>query len=80
MSTTLIVHIISEEPVMGEVDTMPDPSDQFVVITNPRRRDGKEIHYLDEEVNTMIVPWHRISLVQVLPGADVDEVIGFVRE
>lgn len=77
---TIIVHIVNEDAVVCEVDELPKPASQFIMVHNPRRRDGKDIHYLDEDVTTMIVPWHRINFVQVLPSADVEEVIGFVRE
>lgn len=80
MSVMVIVHINNEDAVKGEVDRMPDTQDTLIIINNPQRKDGKDLHYLDEEVSTMIVPMHRINFVQVLPSADVDEVIGFVRE
>ena len=80
MSVMVIVHINNEDAVKGEVDRMPDPQDILIIINNPQRKDGKDLHYLDEEVSTMIVPMHRINFIQVLPSADVDEVIGFVRE
>jgi hypothetical protein len=77
---TIIVHIVNEDAVVCEVDELPKSASQFIMVHNPRRRDGKDIHYLDEDVTTMIVPWHRINFIQVLPSADVEEVIGFVRE
>ena len=80
MSVTVIVHINNEDAVMGEVEDLPMGGDQLIIVENPRRKDGKDIHYLDEEVNKMIVPLHRVNFVQVLPSADVEEVIGFVRE
>ena len=80
MSMTVIVHINNEDAVMGEVDELPHTADQLIIVQNPRKRDGKDIHYIDEEVNTLIFPIHRINFIQVLPSADVDEVIGFVRE
>jgi hypothetical protein len=58
MSITVIMHIANEEPILGEIDEIPEPTHQMVTITNPRRRDGKDIHYLEDEVTTMIVPWH----------------------
>lgn len=75
-----MVHIVNEEPVFAEFDDMPDPKDQIVIIRNPRRRDGKELHYLDDDVTTIIIPWHRINFIQVLPSAGIEEIIGFVRE
>lgn len=80
MSVQVIVHINNEDAVKGEIEKMPKPQDYLIIINNPQRKDGKDLHYLDEEVSTMIVPFHRINFVQVLPSADVDEVIGFVRE
>lgn len=80
MSYTVIVHINNEDAVVGEVEALPAGMDQVVSIQNPRRKDGKDLHYLDEEVNTMIVPMHRINFIQVLPSGDLEEVIGFIRE
>ena len=79
MSVTVIVHIANEEPVVCEVDELPDPRDQVIVLSNPRMRDGKELPYLEEDVSKLIVPWHRINYVQVLPSAETEDVIGFVR-
>lgn len=77
---TIIVHIANEDAVVCEVEEMPSPTDLILVVHNPRRRDGKDLHYLDEDVTTMILPWHRVNFVQILPSAEMEEVIGFVRE
>ena len=80
MTVTVIVHIANEEPLVCEVDELPDPKDQAMFLSNPRTRDGKEVSYLEEDVSRMIVPWHRINYVQVLPSAETEDVIGFVRD
>jgi hypothetical protein len=80
MSISVLVHIANEEAFAAELDEFPESSAQSVVIRNPRRRDGKDLHYLDEEVSTIIVPWHRINFIEVLPASGGEEVIGFVRE
>ena len=77
---SIIVHINNEEPVMGEVESLPIESATIVILKNPRRRDGQEVHFLDEETSTMIVPFHRINFIQIMPSAEADDVIGFVRE
>ena len=77
---SVIVHINNEEPVVGELEDLPSQAANLVIIQNPRKRDGKDVHYLDEETNTMIVPLHRINFIQVMPSAETDEIIGFVRE
>ena len=81
MSITIIVHIINEEAVLGEIENLPDSSDQVIVVDNPRRRDGKDIHYLEDEATTIIIPWHRINFIEIMPSeTEMEEVITFVRE
>jgi len=81
MSVTVIVHISNEDAIMGEVEELPAPTDQFITVRNPARKDGKDLHYLEDEVTTMMIPWHRINFVEVMPSADeLEEVITFVRE
>lgn len=80
MSISVIVHINNEEAVVCEIDEMPDPKDNAIVVNNPRLRDGKDVHYLEDDVTTMIVPWHRINFIQVMPSASIEDVIGFVRD
>ena len=77
---SVIVHINNEEPVLGEVEHLPANEANIITVQNPRRRDGQEVHYLDEETTTMIVPFHRVNFIQVMPSAETEEVIGFVRE
>ncbi len=77
---SLIVHINNEDAVVCEMEEMPDPNSAFILLLNPRLRDGGDLHYLDEHVTSMMVPWHRINFVQILPGAETEDVIGFVRD
>ena len=77
---SVIVHVANEDPIVCEVEDLPTGHDTLVQIYNPRRRDGMDIHYLDEDVTTVIFPMHRINFIQVLPSADVSEIVGFVRE
>ena len=81
MSVTVIVHITNEDAILGEVEELPKPADQFVTVSNPSRKDGKDLHYLEDEVTTMMIPWHRINFIEIMPSAgDMEEVITFVRE
>ncbi len=77
---SVVVHIANEDAIVCEVDELPGTTDLFIHMKNPRRRDGKDIHYLDEDVTSMLVPWHRINFIQLLPSAETEDVIGFVRE
>jgi hypothetical protein len=76
---TIIVHVANEDAIVCEVDDLPDPNAQSIRINNPRKRDGMDLHYVEDEVTTLIFPWHRINFIQVLPAAGEEDVIGFVR-
>ncbi len=79
MPYTLIVHVEDEDPVVGEVEELPATTDLLVKITNPRRLDGKELHYLAAGVIEVIWPTSRINFIELLPTEE-DTIIGFVRE
>ncbi len=81
MSHFVILHISNEEAIIAEIEKLPEPSDQFVIVENPRRRDGKDLHYLEDDVTSMIVPWHRINFIEIMPSTEqLEEVITIVRE
>ena len=77
---TVIVHVNSEEPIECEIDEIPTGGSSFILVNNPRLRDGKDVHYLAEEVTSMIIPWHRINFVQIMPSGESEEVMSFVRQ
>jgi hypothetical protein len=80
MPFTIVLHIQNEEAVMGEVDELPSTTDLMITITNPRRLDGKDLHYLTENVVTVIWPVHRLNFIEIMPTKEEEEIIGFVRE
>jgi hypothetical protein len=80
MPYTIIIHPTGEEPIIGEVENLPQPTDLIITINSPRRIDGKELHYLTESVLTVIWPINRLNFIEVLPTKAEEEIIGFVRE
>ena len=80
MPHTVILHIPSEPAVIGEVEELPKPTDQIIIVHNPRQKDGKDLHYLEHNVVQVIFPLHRISVIEVLASEEEDQIIGFVRE
>lgn len=80
MAYTVLVHLTSEDPIVAEIDQLPGPNDQIMTITNPRQRDGKDLHYVLPEVQTLIFPWHRISFIEVMPTEEEEEIVSFIRE
>lgn len=80
MAIEVILHIHNADPVLGEIDEMPSPQDTYLKVNNPRQRDGKDIHYLQDNVVTVLWPLQQLTFIEILPGQDEDRIIGFVRE
>lgn len=80
MSHTVLLHLSGEEPVAGEVDELPKSADTVITVTNPRRRDGKDLHYVDSRAVKIIWPLDKISFIEILSGEESEQVISFVRE
>jgi hypothetical protein len=76
----VLVHISGEDPVMGEMESLPAPADLSITLKNPRRRDGKDVHYLEANVTTVIWPMSRVNFIEILPTGEEEDIIGFVRE
>jgi hypothetical protein len=77
---TIIIHLSNEDAVVGEVENLPNKNDTVVFVKNPRRKDGKDLPYLEQNVTQVAWPMHKITLIELVPGADEEEIISFVRE
>ena len=85
MSVRVIIHVLNEEAVVAEVDQLPDPKDNCIVVRNPRKRDGKPLSTLADGVETVIYPWTRVTFVEVMDEAasttgSADSIVSFFRE
>ncbi len=77
---SVLIHMLNEDPVLGEVDALPAAADTIICVKNPRRRDGKDLHYLEANVSTVIWPIARLNFIEVMPSGEDEEIISFVRE
>jgi len=80
MAHTIVLHISGEPSIVGEVDDLPKASDTIITVSNPRLRDGKDVHYLEANVVKVIWPLVQVALIEVLADEAEENLIGFVRE
>jgi hypothetical protein len=80
MSNTVIVHTKNAEPMLAEIDELPDEKDTLIKLSNPRQRDGKDLIFLEHSVVTIYWPWSEISFLEILPGETAEDVVSFIRE
>lgn len=81
MAITILVHLTGEEAVLCETEQLPGPADSSLTVTNLRKRDGKDVNFLEANVASVILPLGRINFIEVLQSGEVDEeIIGFARD
>jgi hypothetical protein len=80
MPYSVILHISGEAAIAGEIEDIPKPTDTMIVVMNPRQKDGKDLHYIDNNVVRVIWPIAKVSFIEILESAEEEKIIGFVRE
>lgn len=80
MALSVILHISGEPSIVGEIDELPKLNDTLIIVSNPRLRDGKDIHYLEHNVVKVIWPMNQVALIEILESEEEESLIGFVRE
>ncbi len=76
----IILHLQNEDPILAEIEDLPTPNDSIIIVKNPRKKDGKDIPYLDPNVNIVIWPIVRINFIEILEAEKEDEIITTFRE
>ena len=76
----VLLHIMNEDPVVGEMEALPNLTDTMVMLKHPTRKDDKDIPYLEQSVSTVIWPMSRINYIEILPSSEEEDIITFIRE
>jgi hypothetical protein len=80
MPYTLLVHLTNDDPFLLEVEDLPNPTDTILTGKHPRRRDNKNVHYILEEVTTVIFPMSRVNFIEVMPSGEEEDIFKPYRE
>lgn len=80
----VVLHMHNEDPFMGEMDALPDPTHNYIRITNPRKRDGKPLSTLTNGATSFLYPWTRITFLEIMDEGEAGEqgetLMSFFRE
>ncbi len=81
MAFTVLLHLADSDPILAEMDELPDPQASYVLCSNPRARDGKNLLFIDPECTRFLFPWHRINFIEAFPtDEDAAHVETFFRD
>ncbi len=81
MAKTVILHILNEDPILADMDDLPDPNAVYFSVSNLRKRDGKPVTYITQGAKTILFPWSRMNFIEIMVTAEERrEVVDFFRE
>ncbi len=81
MAKTVILHVVNEDAIVADMEDLPDPSANYFVCTNIRKKDGKPVSYIERGVKQVLFPWNRVSFIEVMESQEEKRsVVDFYRE
>jgi len=66
MSIPAVIHLVGEDAIFGELDTLPDPTHTFIVVRNMRKKDGKPLAYITDGATAFLYAWSRITFIELM--------------
>lgn len=72
MALTAIIHFVGEDAIVGDLDALPDTTQQYIIVRNVRRKDGKIVPYVEPDAKAFLFPLARITFIELM--GDVTEV------
>lgn len=80
MAYTILIHVMNEDAIVGEIEELPDQNAPFLKVASPRLRDGRDVSYFLPETNVVLLPWGRIHSIEIMPTEGEEKLVTFVRE
>lgn len=92
MAISAVVHILGEDAFLADLDNLPDPTHNYIVCRNMRKKDGKQLAFLTDGASAYLYAWTRITFIELMgeiagatPAAKLTapqgtRVLGFFRD
>lgn len=71
-----VVHMIGEQPLLVDLESMPSPADVVLVCTNMRNTSGKRPSFIDAIDSTFVIPYAQIRFLEIPVEALGDQALG----
>jgi len=60
-----ILHLIGDQPLAVELESLPSPGDTTLVCRNVRTVDGKRPVFIDHSESTFVFPYNQVRFVEI---------------
>jgi hypothetical protein len=65
----VVLHLMSEQPLLADMDALPTPSDNLIICKNLRMMNGNRPIFVDESASTFVFPMEFVRFIEVPPKA-----------
>lgn len=81
MARSVIIHLMNEDPVVADMEELPNQAATCVYFTNPRKRDGKPVGWATPGATAFVFSMARINFIEVMTSEEERRnVVEFFRE
>jgi hypothetical protein len=67
-----VLHLENEQPLLGDLYRLPEPTDVGLLCTNVRMLDGKRPIFIDHPDSAFFFPYRIIRFIEMPPGSFVE--------
>ena len=69
MIRDVVLHLMSEQPLLADMAALPSPTDNLIICQNLRMMNGNRPIFVDESASTFIFPMEFVRFIEVPPKA-----------
>lgn len=80
MAIQVVVHLVNDEPFTAELEELPPPGATYIMLTNPRSREGKHVQWVTAGAYRFMYPLSRISFIEIMMSAQDRDIEPFYRD
>ncbi len=64
-----VLHLKSEQPLLVDLDALPEPGDNLIICSNLRMMNGNRPVFIDEIASTFVFPMEFVRFIEIPPKA-----------
>jgi hypothetical protein len=65
----VVLHLMSEQPLLADMDALPSATDNLIICSNLRMMNGNRPIFVDESASTFVFPMEFVRFIEVPPKA-----------
>jgi hypothetical protein len=69
MIRDVVLHLMSEQPLLADMERLPTATDNLIICSNLRMMNGNRPIFVDESASTFVFPMEFVRFIEVPPYA-----------